>query len=145
MSIYSDDDGAFKSVVKEFFDAEGINHIITLTHANVVEHFIRTLKNMVYDRVRFNKAGWTSMLPPVLKKYNSSKHSSTKLTPNEAHDDKNHMDVKVNLTRREKNTRKYEEINENDTVKIFTKGRGNYTDRKEYNSKCQRKTTRFKR
>ena len=75
------------------------------------------------------------MLPPVLKKYNSSKHSSTKLTPNEAHDDKNNMDVKVNLTRREKTTRKYEEINENDTVKIFTKGRGNYTDRKEYNSK----------
>ena len=25
-----------------------------------------------------------------------------KLTPNETHDDKNHMDVKVNLTRREK-------------------------------------------
>ena len=69
MSIYSDDDGAFKSVVIEFFDAEGINHIITLTHANVVivERFIRTLKNMVYDRVRFNKAGWTSMLPHVLK------------------------------------------------------------------------------
>ena len=92
---------------------------------------------MIHDRVRFNKAGWTSMLPPVLKKY-SSKHSSTKLTPNEAHDDKNNMDVKVNLTRREKNTRKYEEINENDTVKIFTKGRGNYTDRKEYNSKCSK-------
>ena len=71
------------------------------------------------------------MLPAVLKKYNSTKHSSTKLTPNEAHDDKNHMDVKVNFTRREKNTRKYEEIKETDTVKIFTKGRGNYTDRKE--------------
>ena len=72
------------------------------------------------DRVRYNKAGWTSMLPAVLKKYNSTKHSSTKLTPNEAHDDKNHVDVKVNLTRREKNTRKYEEIKENDTIKIFT-------------------------
>ena len=68
MSIYSDDDGAFKSVVKEFFDAEGISHIITLTHADVVELFIRTLKNLVYDRVRFNKAGWASMFPHVLKK-----------------------------------------------------------------------------
>ena len=37
MSIYSDDDGAFKSVVETFFKNEGINHIITLTHANVVE------------------------------------------------------------------------------------------------------------
>ena len=69
-----------------------------------------------------------------LEKYNSTKHSSTKLPPNEAHDDKNHMDVTVKLTRREKNTRKYVEIKENDTVKIFTKGRGNYTDRKETTS-----------
>ena len=75
------------------------------------------------------------MLPHVLKKYNSTEHSSTKLSPNQAHDDKNHMDVKVNLTRREKNTRKYVEIKENDTVKIFTKRRGNYTDRKETTSK----------
>ena len=145
MSIYSDDDGAFKRVVKEFFDAEGINHIITLPHANVVERFIRTLKNMVYDRVRFNKAGWTSMLPLVLKKYNSSKHSSTKLPPNEAHDDKNHMDVRVNLTRREKNARKYVEIKENDTVKIFTKGRGNYTDRKETTSKWSKQNYKVRK
>ena len=45
------------------------------------------------------------------------------------------MDVRVNLTRREKNTRKYVQIKENDTVKIFTKGRGNCTDRKETTSK----------
>ena len=44
MSVYSDDDGAFKSKVKQFCDGQGINHIITLTHANVVERFIRTLK-----------------------------------------------------------------------------------------------------
>ena len=135
MSIYSDDDGAFKSVVGEFFKDEGINHIITLTHANVVERFIRTMKNMIHDRVRFNKSAWTSALATALNKYNSSKHSSTKLTPKEAHDDKNHMDVRVNLTRREKNTRKYPEINVNDKVKHFQKQRGNYTDRKEYVSK----------
>ena len=135
ISIYSDDDGAFKSVVKKFFDDEGINHIITLTHANVVERFIRTLKNMIYDRVRFNNGSWSAILPQVLNKYNASKHSSTKMTPKEAHDDKNHMDVRVNLTRREKNTRKYPEVNVNDRVKIYQKGRGNYTDRKETTSK----------
>ena len=42
MSIYSDDDGAFKSKVKTLFDGEGITHIITSTHANVVERWIRT-------------------------------------------------------------------------------------------------------
>ena len=135
ISIYSDDDGAFKTVVKEYFDAEGITHIITLTHANVVERFIRTIKNVIHDRVRFNIAGWTSMLKPALNKYNNSVHSSTKMKPKDAHDDKNHMDVRVNLTNREKNNRKYPEIKVNDNVKIFTKKRGNYTDRKEYNSK----------
>ena len=45
------------------------------------------------------------------------------------------MDAKVNLTRREKNTKKYVEIKKKDTVKIFTKGRGNYTDRKDTTSK----------
>ena len=85
MSIYSDNDGAFQSVVKKFFEDEGIEHIVTQTHANVAERFIRTIKNMIHDRVRFNKAGWTSMLPPVLKKYNSTTHSSTKMTPNQAY------------------------------------------------------------
>ena len=97
MSIHSDDDGAFQTVVSKFCKDKAINHIITRTHANVVERFIRTLKTMIHDRGRFNKAGWTSMFPVVLKKYNSTKHSSTILTPNEAHDEKNHMEEKANL------------------------------------------------
>ena len=135
MVIYSDNDGAFQSVVKKFFDDEAIQHIVTQTHANVAERFIRTVKNMIHDRVRFNKAGWTSMLPAVLKKYNSTEHSSTKMTPNQAHKDDNNLKVRVNLTLREKNRRKYPEIKEGDSVKYFKKKKGNYTDRKEYNSK----------
>ena len=75
MSIYSDDDGAFKSKVKELFDGEGINHIITLTHANVVERFIRTLKNGIHDRVRFTNSKWEDMLKIVINKYNNTIHS----------------------------------------------------------------------
>ena len=61
ISVYSDDDGAFKSKVKEFFDGEGINHIVTLTHANVVERFIRTQKNSIHDRVRFTNDKWKNI------------------------------------------------------------------------------------
>ena len=67
VSVCSDNNGAFQSVVKKFFDDEGIQHIVTQTHANVAERFIRTMKNMIHDRVRFNKSGWTSMLPGFLK------------------------------------------------------------------------------
>ena len=139
MSIYSDDDGAFASVVKQYLDAEGIKQIRTLTHANVAERFIRNIKNMIHDRVRFNQQSWTSMLTPTLKKYNTTKHSSTGMTPKEAHKDDNHLNVSVNLINKERNRRKYPPINENDNVKVFTKNKGNYTDRKETNPKWSKK------
>ena len=140
MSLYSDSDGAFMSVVKEFLDGEGIQHTTTLTHANVAERFIRTIKNMIHDRVRFNKKDWTIMLASSLNKYNNTKHPSTQLTPKETHKDTNHLKVGVNLTLKEKNRRKYPPINEDDMVKIFDKKRGNFTDRKETNPKWSQRS-----
>ena len=134
MSVYSDNDRAFQAGVKDFFEKEGITHVVTLTHANVVERFIRTMKNMIHDRVRFNRGSWTVMLSKALDKYNDTIHSSTKMKPKDAHDDKNHMNVRVSLTRREKNTRKYPDVKV-----IYGEGlweeKNNYTERKEYNSK----------
>ena len=120
MSVYSDNDRTFQAGVKDFFQKEGITHVVTLTvtHANVVERFIRTMKNMIHDRVRFNRGSWTAMLSKALEKYNDTVHSSTKLKPKDAPDDKNHLDVRVNLTRREKNNRKYPEVKVNDMVKV---------------------------
>ena len=143
MSIYSDNDRAFLAEVKEFFDKEGITRIVTLTHANAVERFIRTMKTMIHDRVRFNRGSWTAMMTKVLAKYNDTVHSSTKMKPKDAHDDKNHMDVRVNLTRREKNACKYPELKVNDNVKVFEKGKDNYTVRKEYNSKWSNQSYRI--
>ena len=134
MSIYSDDDGAFKSKVKTFFDGEGINHIITSTHANVAERWIRTLKNGIHDRVRFTKAKWEDMLKIVVNKYNNTIHSSTKLKPKDAHDDKNSPDVAFQLTVNSINKRKYPNINEGDEVKIYDSGQGKYANRKETTS-----------
>ena len=136
ISIYSDDDGAFKSVVKKFLDDNGINHIITLTHANVVERLIRTIKKGIADRMRFTKeTDWVKMLEPTLKKYNNTIHSSTGVKPVEAHDDKNQLKVKSNLLLKQKRLRKYPNIEKGDYVKIYTKGAGNYTSRKETNSR----------
>jgi hypothetical protein len=135
MSIYSDDDGAFKSKVKTFFDGEGINHIVTSTHANVAERWIRTLKNGIHDRVRFTKGKWEDMLKIVINKYNNTIHSSTKLKPNEAHKDSNSPDVAFQLTVNSINKRKYPNINEGDEVKIYDSGQGKYANRKETKSK----------
>ncbi len=48
-SVYSDDDGSFKGKVSEFFKAENINYVTTLTHANIAERFIRTVNNGIAD------------------------------------------------------------------------------------------------
>ena len=72
MSVYSDNDRAFQAGVKDFFEKEGITHVVTLTHANVVERFIRTMKNMMHDRVRFNRGSWTVMFSKALDKYNDT-------------------------------------------------------------------------
>ena len=135
MSIYSDDDGAFKSKVKTFFDGEGINHIVTSTHANVAERWIRTLKNGIHDRVRFTKGKREDMLKIVVNKYNNTIHSSTKLKPNEAHKDSNSPDVAFQLTVNSINKRKYPNINEGDEIKIYDSGQRKYANRKETKSK----------
>ncbi len=44
MILCSDDAGAFKTVVDQFLKVKVINHIITVTHANLVDRFIRTIK-----------------------------------------------------------------------------------------------------
>ena len=107
----------------------------TRTHANIVERLIRTIKNGVADRIRFTKGNWTDLYKPTLKKYNNTIHSSTGAKPVEAHKDENRMNVKVNLTLKQKHFRKYPQLTVGDKVKIYTKGAGNYISRKETNSR----------
>ena len=103
----------------------------TRTHANIVERLIRTIKNGVADRIRFTKGNWTDLYKPTLKKYNNTIHSSTGAKPVEAHKDENRVNVKVNLTLKQKHFRKYPQLSVGDKVKIYTKGAGNYISRKE--------------
>ena len=79
------------------------------------------------------------MLQSSLNKYNNTKHSSTQLTPKEAHKDTNHLKVGVHLTLKKKDRRKYPPINEGDMVKTYDKKRGNFTYRKETNPKWRQR------
>ena len=130
MGIYSDGDSAFKANVKYLFDGEGIKHHTTLTHANVVERFIRTIKHGINERIQFNKGNWTDMLKHVLNTYLNTVHSSTDHTPKEAHKYSNTADVSSNLVLKKISKRKYTTTNIKDYVKIYTKGDGKYTSRK---------------
>ena len=133
-SIYTDDGAEFKSKVGQLFTDEGIKHITTLTHAHVVERFIRTLKSGIHDRVRFTKNTWEVMLNHVINKYNNTIHSATGFTPNEAVKDKHSSDIKVQLELKANNRRKYPNIFKLDVVKIYKKA-GKYGEHKESKSR----------
>ena len=112
------------------FDGEGIKHITTLTHADVVESLIRTIKNGINERIQFNKRNWTDMLKHVLNKYLNTVHSSTDHTPKEGHNYSNAADVISDLGLKQISKRKYTNININDYVKIYIKGDGKHASRK---------------
>ena len=57
----------------------------------------------MHDRVRFNNSNWADMLTASINKYNNTKHSSTGLTPNQAHKDDNQLKVAVSLVSKERN------------------------------------------
>ena len=105
LSIYSDDEGALNSKkIQNYLKGEGIELIITKTHANVAERAIRTFKKMISDRLRHNPSStWVEMMKASLKKCNNSQvHSSTGMVPNKAHDLDNALEVRSHQILKEK-------------------------------------------
>ena len=137
LSIYSDDEGALNSKkIQNYLKGEGIELIITKTHASQAERAIRTFKKMISDRLRHNPSStWVEMMKASLKKYNNSQvHSSTGMVPNKAHDLDNALEVRSNQILKEKQNRKYPNVTEGDYVKVYSKGKGNFVSKKESRS-----------
>jgi hypothetical protein len=125
-SIYSDDEGAFNSkLIQDYFIEHKINHIITRGHAPYAERAIRTIKNLIYKRLEKNSdSNWydVKILANALVNYNYRMiNSITKMTPDNARQPKNRLDVKLQLELHRKSKRKYPEIKEGDKVRIYTK------------------------
>ena len=58
--------------INKYFKKENINHIITLSHPNVSERAIRTIKDEIYKRTGKlpSDKKWSDLLYPILLKYN---------------------------------------------------------------------------
>lgn len=125
-SIYSDDEGAFNSkLLQDYFKEHKIDHIVTRGHAAFAERGIRTIKNLIYKRLEKNKeAHWfdVKILSNALVTYNYKMvNSVTKMTPENARQPKNKLEVKMNLNLKRKRNRLYPEIKEGDKVRVYTK------------------------
>ena len=71
-------------------------------------------------------------------------HSTTGLTPNEAHKDENSIEVKATSAMKEKYLRSYPNIKAGDDVRVFDNGKGKYTSRKESRSQWSEKVYEVK-
>ena len=91
-NIYSDNEGSWNnSAFIKLLNQHNIKHIITSTPPPFAERMVQEIKNMIHIRLQgleVEKEHWVNLLPAVLKKYNNRIHGTTKMSPNEAREDK---------------------------------------------------------
>jgi transposase InsO family protein len=98
--FHTDDEGAYNaSILKLYFEKNNIKHIITRKHAPMAEVAIKTIKNMLYKRMkRETTRPWYELVHEILFVINyMRKHSSHGMTPKDARKPENHMKVQFNL------------------------------------------------
>ena len=79
---------------------------------------------MIHDRLHgegLNVDRWIDVLKPTLSKYNLTPHSGTKMSPYQAKQPKNHMEVLFNNYSKSKHERQYPTLNVNDHVRVMIK------------------------
>ena len=128
-TLYSDEEGGlYTELVRNYLAGEHIRLLTTKSHAGLAERTIRTLKDMIYKRIESTKRRddvnkrWVDVLYPVLLTYNRvDKHSTIKMTPNEATKPHNHLQVNINLQLKRVHSRVYPDIQVGDYVRIRKK------------------------
>ena len=124
--LYSDEESSLRSAkMVEFLNRTEIKSIQTTTHAHTVERFIKTFKDNLYrrlDALKQTKKDWYRNIDNIIKKYNSTEHSTIQIKPNEA-GEKNHLWVTWHLQNNAKRNRKYPDIKPGDMVRVHTKPR----------------------
>ena len=127
--LYTDDESALNTqAIQDFLKEKGIGHHRTRGHPNFSERAIRTYKDMLYKRIEADeKKGkeniqWIDYNLEILLTYNDKMvHSAIKMTPKEAIKQNKNLKAKLNMTIQATRTRKYPEIKEGDSVKIYRK------------------------
>lgn len=130
--IMGDDEGAWNSTEStRLLNSHNIKKITTSRHAPFAERAIQEFKNMVHARLEgleIDKEKWIDLIQPILKQYNSRKHGTTGLSPNDAREPTNKMKVYYNIASKAVYNRKYPPLSLDSLVrtavkkKTFTKG-----------------------
>ena len=90
----------YNSIFQNFLKSKIIQHYSRLTDKgpNIAERIIRTVRNLLKKPVFLaGNADWISELPSVIKQYDNTIHSSTKMIPIQASKKSNEKEVFANL------------------------------------------------
>ena len=90
----------YNSVFQNFLKLKNIQHYSRFSDKgpSIAERVIKTVRNLLKKPVFLaGNANWLSELPSVIKQYNNTIHSSTKMTPNQASKKSNEEAVFDNL------------------------------------------------
>ena len=73
------------------------------------------------DALKQDKTEWVKHISSIIKKYNSTEHTTTQTKPNEAGKKENHLWVSWHLQNAAKKNRKYPDIKDGDMVRYKLK------------------------
>jgi hypothetical protein len=123
--LYHDHEGSWNSGdFVQLLNQHKIKQIITSTPPPFAERMIQTLKMMIHTRLgglEIDKQEWINLLPAVLKKYNNTKHSTIRMTPNQAKLGNDNIEVWLNIESKAKYNRTYPPIFKSSEVRTYIK------------------------
>ena len=124
-TIYSDNEGSWnhKAFIK-LLNQHKIKHMITSSPPPFAERMVQEIKNMIHIRLQgleVEKEHWVNLLPAVLKEYNNRIHGTTKMSPNEARQNKNNVQVFLNIGLKAQYNRDYPVLKMDDQVRVYQK------------------------
>jgi hypothetical protein len=85
--VYTDEGGEFAGAFDVMLTYNLIKHVVSRSSAPFVERSIRTLRDGISVRLnalKQEKKEWYKMIPFVVNQYNSTPHTTTQVTPDEA-------------------------------------------------------------
>ena len=122
--LASDAEGSLDSAeLNKFYEENGIKHIILRSHAHTAERMVRTLKGMIFKRLKHEPdKNWYEIIHECLVVLNyMRKSTATGFIPNDARKKENEALVRMNLEANRNNTRKYPPVEIGSLVRLFRK------------------------
>ena len=124
-TLYHDFEGSWNSnKFIRLLNENNIKQIITSTPPPFAERMVQTIKNMIHTRLgglEMSKEKWVDLLPAILKKYNNTKHSTISMSPNQATQGNNNIEIWLNIYNKANFNRKYAPLKKGSEVRTYIK------------------------